>query len=130
MSLAAVVGNKERIHVNHLRKRLAETGARDSGQEDFLEEGALELEDWAGFKEGKGVVGQWFLSCYPPWACLILPCPHPYPYYPIWAGAKPLPLPESNWGKFINVKIFNSSRETLVGNWGGKKGTHKENANT
>ena len=45
MSLAAVAGIKERIHVNHLRKRLAERGARDSSQEDFLEEGALELED-------------------------------------------------------------------------------------
>lgn len=45
MSLAAVVGIKERIHVNHLRKRLAETGAQDGVQEDFLVEGALELED-------------------------------------------------------------------------------------
>lgn len=33
------------MHVNNLRKRLVETGARDSGQEGFLEEGTLELED-------------------------------------------------------------------------------------
>lgn len=45
MSLAAIVGIKERIHVNPLRKHLVETGARDSGQEGFLEEGARELED-------------------------------------------------------------------------------------
>lgn len=45
MSLAAIVGIKERIHVNPLRKHVVETGARDSGQEGFLEEGARELED-------------------------------------------------------------------------------------
>lgn len=45
MSLAAIVGIKERIHVNPLRKHLVETGAQDSGQEGFLEEGARELED-------------------------------------------------------------------------------------
>ena len=42
-SLSAIVRIKDRIYVNHLGKHLAETGARDSGQEGFLEEGALEL---------------------------------------------------------------------------------------
>lgn len=54
--LEATGGIKERSRANHSGKYPAETGARGSGQEGFLEEGVLELgrKTEADLKRGKG----------------------------------------------------------------------------